>query len=212
MDGRRAESEPGAVRADDRHYSLVAELLANGEVIPFLGAGANLCDRPASASFALGRFAPSGGELASTLAKSSRYPDRQDFDLLRVSQYVDAILGEGQLYRYLHAVFDADYPPSSLHRLFARLPPLLREHDRPQLLVADHELRRPGRAGARRGGRALRRRLVRGKAQARHRARSCTVVPTARSFRSSDRTSTPASSSRSGRWSSSCTVRSTAAI
>ncbi len=135
MDGRRAESEPGAVRADDRHYSLVAELLANGDVIPFLGAGANLCDRPASASFALGRFAPSGGELANTLAKSCRYPDRQDFDLLRVSQYVDAILGEGQLYRYLHAVFDTDYPLSSLHRLFARLPPLLREHDRPQLLL-----------------------------------------------------------------------------
>ena len=112
MDGRRAESEPGAVRADDRHYSLVAELLANGDVIPFLGAGANLCDRPASASWALGRFAPSGGELANTLAKSCRYPDRQDLDLLRVSQYVDAILGEGQLYRYLHEVFDADYPPT----------------------------------------------------------------------------------------------------
>jgi len=70
------------VKADDRHYSLVAELLANGDVIPFLGAGANLCDRPASASFAPGRFAPSGGELANTLAKSSRYPDRQDLDLL----------------------------------------------------------------------------------------------------------------------------------
>lgn len=123
------------MKADGRHYSLVAELLANGEVIPFLGAGANLCDRPASASFAVGRFAPSGSELAGNLAASSRYPDSHDLDLLRVSQYVDAVLGEGQLYRYLHQVFDADYPPSSLHRLFAHLPALLREHDRPQPLL-----------------------------------------------------------------------------
>jgi hypothetical protein len=121
--------------ADDRHYSLVAELLADGEVIPFLGAGANLCDRPDEAAWEPGRFAPSGRELASALAERSRFPDPDDRDLLRVSQYVDAILGEGQLYRYLHAVFDADYPPSSLHRLLARLPALLRERGRPQLLI-----------------------------------------------------------------------------
>jgi len=112
----------------------VAELLGNAEVVPFLGAGANLCDRPDKTPWALGHFAPSGGELAKTLAERSRYP-AHDVDLLRVSQYVDAILGEGQLYRYLHSVFDADYPPTSLHRFIARLPRLLREHDRPQLLV-----------------------------------------------------------------------------
>jgi hypothetical protein len=119
---------------DDRHYSLVAEFLSNGEIVPFLGAGANLCDRPEEASWELGRFAPSGRELAQTLATSSRYPD-PDLDLLRVSQYVDAILGEGQLYRYLHEVFDANYPPTSLHRLFANLPRVLRASGRPQLLL-----------------------------------------------------------------------------
>jgi len=120
--------------ADDRHFSLVAEFLANGEIVPFLGAGANLCDRPEEASWQVGRFAPSGGELAQTLATSSRYPD-SDVNLLRVSQYVDAILGEGRLYRYLHEVFDSNYPPTSLHRLFARLPAVLRAKDRPQLLL-----------------------------------------------------------------------------
>ena len=100
------------LRADDRHFSLVAELLADGEVIPFLGAGANLCDRPDDASWEAGRFPPSGRELADALAERSRYPSPGEPDLLRVSQYVDAILGEGQLYRYLHAVFDADYPPA----------------------------------------------------------------------------------------------------
>ena len=33
-------------QADERHLSVVAELLANGEVVPFLGAGANICGRP----------------------------------------------------------------------------------------------------------------------------------------------------------------------
>ena len=113
MDGRRAESEPGAVRADDRHYSLVAELLANGDVIPFLGAGANLCDRPASASFALGRFAPSGGELASTLAKSSRYPGPATTSTCCGSPSTSTrSSAKGSSTDYLHDVFDADYPPT----------------------------------------------------------------------------------------------------
>jgi hypothetical protein len=102
--------------------------------VPFFGAGANLCDRPEEAAWEVGRYAPSGGELAATLAASSRYPDT-DVDLLRVSQYVDATLGERRLYGYLHDVFDANYPPTSLHRLFARLPALLREQGRPQLLL-----------------------------------------------------------------------------
>jgi hypothetical protein len=103
-------------------------------MIPFLGAGANLCDRPDEAPWALGRFAPSGGELARTLAERSLYPDR-DLDLLRISQYVDATLGERQLYRYLHSIFDSDYPPTSLHRLLARLPPVLRERGAHQALI-----------------------------------------------------------------------------
>ena len=123
------------MNADDRHYALVAELLADGGVVPFLGAGANLCDRPDDSAWQPGRFAPSGAELARTLAERSRYPDPDNPDLLRVSQYVDAILGEGQLYRYMHTVFDADYQPSSVHRLLARLPASLRERGRPQLLV-----------------------------------------------------------------------------
>jgi hypothetical protein len=122
------------VQADDRHYSLVADLLATGDIIPFLGAGANLCDRPDEARWEEGRYAPSGVELAQKLATSSRYPD-PDLDLLRVSQYVDAILGEGRLYRVLHEVFASNYPPTSLHHVFARVPAVLREHGRPQLLV-----------------------------------------------------------------------------
>jgi len=119
----------------DRHCAVVRDLLRDGEVIPFFGAGANLCDRPEQAGWEPGRFPPSGSELARELAERSRYPALEELDLLRVSQYVDAILGEGRLYRYLHNAFDADYPTTSLHRLFARLPALLRERKRPPLLM-----------------------------------------------------------------------------
>jgi hypothetical protein len=39
------------------------------------------------------------------------------------------------LYEYLHKLFDADYPPNSLHRLLARLPGLLRERGSRHQLV-----------------------------------------------------------------------------
>lgn len=122
------------MEADDVHYSILAEFLADGRVVPFLGAGANLSDRPKEEAWELGRFAPSGRELAEQLAARSRYPDT-DLNLLRVSQYVDAILGEGELYDALHEVFDSNYPPTSVHSFFARIPALLRERGRPQLLL-----------------------------------------------------------------------------
>jgi hypothetical protein len=124
-----------AEQVDDSHYWLVAGRLLAGRVIPFLGAGANLCGRPDGASFEPGRWLPSGAELAGFLARRSRYPDTADLDLLRVSQYVDAVLGEGVLYEYLHKLFDADYPPNALHDLLAELGGLLRGHGVPPLLI-----------------------------------------------------------------------------
>jgi hypothetical protein len=121
--------------ADEQHYLHLSDLMAAGEVVPFLGAGANMCDRPDETPWELGRFLPSAAELAESLAQRSRYPARDGFDLLRVSQYVDAVLGERQLYRYLRAIFDVDYPPNALHAFLARLPALLREQGSPQLLV-----------------------------------------------------------------------------
>ena len=119
----------------DSHCELVAELIADGDVIPFLGAGANLCDRAGEVAWEQGVFPPSGGELAKALAERSRYPSDRDVELPRVSQYIDAKLGARRLYRFIHAVFDADYPPSSLHRMLARVPALLRARGMQQLVV-----------------------------------------------------------------------------
>jgi hypothetical protein len=120
---------------DDDHYWLVAGRMMEGYVIPFLGAGANLLERPMDVNWKVGTYLPSAAELAAALAERSRYPDSPE-DLLRVSQYVDAILGTRALYQYLHKLFDADYPPNSLHRLLARLPKLLRDRGaRHQLIM-----------------------------------------------------------------------------
>ena len=127
---------------DDKHFERVADAIAAGEVVPFLGAGANLCDRPAEAPWDPESFAPSARELALTLAKQSRYPNLDELGdparppLQWVSQYFDAVLGDKPLYKKLREVFEARYPPSSLHRLLARLPALLRERGaEEQLLV-----------------------------------------------------------------------------
>jgi hypothetical protein len=121
--------------ADEDHYWLVASRILDGSVVPFLGAGANLCGRPDGERWALGRYLPSGRELADELARRSRYPVDGDSDLLRVSQYVDAVLGERALYQFLRRTFDADYPPTDLHRLLAEVAPMLRARGVPPLLV-----------------------------------------------------------------------------
>jgi hypothetical protein len=60
---------------------------------------------------------------------------QDDGDLLRVSQYIDAVRGERVLYRYLRTIFNVDYPPNSLHRFIARIPAFLRQRGSPQLLA-----------------------------------------------------------------------------
>jgi hypothetical protein len=104
-------------------------------MIPFLGAGANLCDRGAETWEQGGPFLPSGAELARHLALRGRYPLPEERNLLRVSEYLAAVRGEDELYLYLREVFGSDYSPTSLHRLLARVAKSLAEAGLPQLLV-----------------------------------------------------------------------------
>jgi hypothetical protein len=100
-------------------YSLIAKRLLKGKVVPVLGAGVNLCERPVDAVFKPGRYLPSGRELAAVLARD--YPMIKTRDLAQVAQYVAALAGQGPLYDDLHDVFDADYPPTRLHQFLARM-------------------------------------------------------------------------------------------
>jgi ATP phosphoribosyltransferase regulatory subunit HisZ len=112
--------------------------LREGRVIPFLGAGTNLCGRPKDASWRAGEYLPSGTELAAYLADGYGYPASETLDLLRVSQYVQAMTGGRVLYDELHGLFDRDYPATVLHTMLASLPRMFRAEgngSRHQLIV-----------------------------------------------------------------------------
>jgi hypothetical protein len=100
-------------------YAFLARQLSDCRVVPVLGAGVNLCDRPPNASWEQGRYLPDGHELTSALA--AKYHITPAGDLARVAQYITTLAGRGPLYDELHEVFDADYPTTSLHRFLARL-------------------------------------------------------------------------------------------
>lgn len=111
----------------DEHYDRVVAALTEGRVVPFFGAGVNLCGRPEGVQWQRGsQYLPSGGELAEHLATKFKYPWSDRSDLLRVSQYTAVMEGLGPLYLELRKLFDADYAATPLHKFFAKLPSLLR--------------------------------------------------------------------------------------
>ena len=111
------------------HYRTVIDELAEGRVIPLLGAGVNLCGRKPDAVWDRKtlEFLPSGGELAGFLAGRFQYPPQDVADLLRVSQWAAVKQGLGVLYDELRDIFNVDYEPSVLHHFLARLPAALKE-------------------------------------------------------------------------------------
>jgi hypothetical protein len=124
----------------DSHYQLVGSEVLAGRVVPFLGAGVNLCGRPEELTWRPGQFdwLPSGRELSSYLASMFDYEGRNEDDLLRVSTYVTLTVGAWPLYEELRRLFDGDYPPTALHRFLASVPSITSRHGDPpayQLIV-----------------------------------------------------------------------------
>ena len=119
------ESRPVAASAvpDDlvRQCRPVARAFVNGWIVPFLGAGANLCGRQGTWKRP-GNTLPSGKELARYLARECDYPNADSENLVRVTQYQATMEGAAPLYRRLRDVFVNDYEPSALHRFLAQLP------------------------------------------------------------------------------------------
>ncbi len=111
------------------HYRGVIDEIAEGRVIPLLGAGVNLCGREAGAVWNRKtlEFLPSGGELADFLARRFQYPPNDVADLLRVSQWAAVKYGLETLYDELRDIFNVDYAPSVLHEFLARVPATLKE-------------------------------------------------------------------------------------
>ena len=112
----------------DAHFEKVLHYLAEGELVPLLGAGVNVCDRGDEEVYEFDHNLPSGRELSELLAAEYEYPaGRSDrSDLLRVAQYAQAQLShteeEHRLRDSLHRIFRAHYGPTSVHRFLAGVP------------------------------------------------------------------------------------------
>lgn len=118
----------------EAHLSQLLKAVTTGRLVAFLGAGANLCSRAAGVSWQPGQheILPHGGELAGHLARTFDFTPLNPWDLARISQEIVLENGTGPLYDELHALFDADYPPTPLHAFFARLPEALRTRGYPR--------------------------------------------------------------------------------
>lgn len=114
------------------HFQQLTEQLKRGRVIPFLGAGVNLCGFPRTPNdmelWRKQKWLPNGGELARFLAQYFHYDDPQSaWDLMRVSQFASVMQGNGPLYEQLQELFAQTYPVTPLHATLASIPGKLRE-------------------------------------------------------------------------------------
>ncbi|MDQ2982557.1 MAG: SIR2 family protein [Actinomycetota bacterium] len=93
----------------------VVETMLAGRVVPVLGADV--------------------AEMTARLAERFEYPSVDAHALPRVAQYAAMMKGAGPLYDELHAFFEPDLQPTTLHRFLAALPPLLRDGGVPHQLI-----------------------------------------------------------------------------
>ncbi|HTZ04969.1 MAG TPA: BTAD domain-containing putative transcriptional regulator [Gaiellaceae bacterium] len=97
------------------HFGDVAEAMRSGTLVAVLGTDV--------------------ADLAARLATRFEYPPNESSDLTRVAQFVALTKGSGPLYDELHAMLSAGVVPTSVHRFFAALPPVLRERGAPYMLL-----------------------------------------------------------------------------
>jgi SIR2-like protein len=107
-------------------YGEIADLLSQGQVVPFLGAGVNFGTRPPGAGWNLetGDFLPSGSELSRFLAGRANFPSEDEHDvtdLAKVASYFVEASGRKPLRERLRRIFDHDYTPCDIHSLLAEI-------------------------------------------------------------------------------------------
>jgi len=142
-------SDPVDSALPEGHARLVISKLLEGRVVPFLGPGVNLCDRPKNFEWqgSEEKYLPSGWELARELARNFDYQEaarvckapadqclrpQPELDLARISQYGDLTQGTGELYEKLRSVFTRHFPPTKVHEFLAGLPSAKPDPKRPE--------------------------------------------------------------------------------
>ena len=117
----------GAVLRQERSLDPTARTKPDGDV------------QDAAQALLAGRLVPvlgtEVGDVARRLAERFDLPPEERVELTRVAQYVALMKGSGPLYDELHELLRATTAPTSLHRFFAALPPLLRERGSPHQVV-----------------------------------------------------------------------------
>jgi hypothetical protein len=100
-------------------YGAIVDLIGRGEVVPFLGAGANFGTRPPNALWSQGvSFLPSGAELTRHLAVQSNFPSSVEgdlSDLAKVASYYAETIARSRLRETLRGVFNHDFEPTDMH-------------------------------------------------------------------------------------------------
>lgn len=110
-------------------YGLIADLLWQGRVVPFLGAGASMIGRPEGDDVGwepkASTFLPSGVDLARYLAGRVEFPSedpRDRDDLAKVASYYLDLSSRDELRRTLRTAFAERRSVGSLHKLLAAVP------------------------------------------------------------------------------------------
>lgn len=108
-------------------YGVIWNRMKAGKVVPFLGAGASIVNRPSGVDWNPKNpaFPPSGRELSNFLAQETMFPseiaaDRDD--LARVSSYYVDVSGRRTLRERLREILNHDYEIGRLHRFLASIP------------------------------------------------------------------------------------------
>lgn len=114
-------------------FAQILPAIRQGRLIPFFGAGVNRCGRPEGTKAAPDdfRYLPDGTELAQYLIQPWKTVVGTHSELERVSQYVILRESDGAVFYKLHELFARDYPPTKIHRFFARLPKILQQKGYP---------------------------------------------------------------------------------
>lgn len=108
-------------------YGEIRDLMEEGQVIPFLGAGVNFGTRqPANQSWDIrtSPFLPSGAELSRYLANRSNFPSKEATDLsdlAKVASYFVETSARRRLRERLREVFDRDFVPCDIHHYLAEV-------------------------------------------------------------------------------------------
>ena len=130
-----------SLTSDEISYSLMTKAILAGRLVPFIGAGANLCGR-LPGDWQGGPYAPSDCELAAHLSAGIQHLRDNFSDLVRVSQYI-ALESSEYLMSELHTALKGPFLTTSLHDFLATIPGILREkgylHSYPLIVTTNYD-------------------------------------------------------------------------